>query len=73
MSTHDGFFSLITNATIEVVEVLKAYKHQPYLKKNVHDQVYSQIYAGFPEKAKANRSHDFPLFNSTNYCQFDRT
>ena len=36
MATHDGIFPLITNATIEAAEVLKAYKNQPYLEKRMY-------------------------------------
>ena len=36
VATHDGIFPLITNATIEAAEVLKAYKNQPYLEKRMY-------------------------------------
>ena len=36
MATHDGIFPLITNATIDAAEVLKAYKNQPYLEKRMY-------------------------------------
>jgi len=35
-ATRDGIFPLITNATIEAAEVLKAYKNQPYLEKRMY-------------------------------------
>ena len=36
IATRDGIFPLITNAGIEAVEVLKAYKNQPYLEKRMY-------------------------------------